>query len=110
MIEITWTVDHPEQRVVNEEVRARHTASLLASVNPRVGAQPRLRATLAGLSFAAETYYPAGRVGTLSKGAGAFGVDKNHDLVAGVSIPAVAAAYPDIRQLQKTIHEEGAER
>ena len=90
--------------------RQRQNQSLLSSMNRRVKAQLRLQATVEGLSVAAVTYYVVGLVGTLAKSVTAFGIELDKDIVAGVSIPIIAAgAYFGIRRLRQGIDVEGAE-
>jgi len=91
MTEIGSTVDRPERRVPSDAVHAWPAGHFQ--------------------SVAAFVYYRVGPVGTLSKGAGAFGVDPIYDLVPGSTVALIAAdACPGIRQLRRNIHEEGADR
>lgn len=71
--------------------RERQNQVILASMDRRAQLQLRLQSTVEGLSIAAITYYLAGLIGYLAKGAQAGGVAINAELVTGASIPLVAA-------------------
>lgn len=70
----------------------RQNQALLDSMNRRARLQLRLQQTVEGLSIAAITYYAAGLVGYLAKGAKASGVAIDAELATAVSIPLVAVA------------------
>jgi uncharacterized membrane-anchored protein len=63
---------------------------LLVAMNRRQGLQLKLQATVEGLSVAAITYYIAGLVSYLAKGAAGFGWHFSGDATAAVAIPFIA--------------------
>ena len=65
---------------------------LLDAMNKRQKAQLLLQSAVEGLSVAAVTYYGAGLVGYLAKGAKAGGVPVSPDAAVGLSIPLIAGA------------------
>jgi uncharacterized membrane-anchored protein len=73
-----------------EIARERQNHALLASMDRRAKLQLRLQQTVEGLSVAAITYYAAGLVGYVAKGAKAAGMNVDPDLVVGVAIPVLA--------------------
>ena len=75
---------------------------LLDAMNRRQKAQLLLRGAVAGLSVAAVTYYGAGLVGYLAKGAKAAGLTVAPDVAVALSIPLIAiAVWWDIRRLHR---------
>jgi uncharacterized membrane-anchored protein len=71
-------------------------------MNRRQKAQLLLQSAVEGLSVAAVTYYGAGLVGYLAKGAQAAGVGVKPDLAVAVSIPLIAiAVWLGIRSLHR---------
>lgn len=66
--------------------------ALLASMNRRQDLQLRLQSTVEGLSVAAITYYIAGLVSYLSKGAQSFGWPLAPETTAALAIPVVAGS------------------
>jgi uncharacterized membrane-anchored protein len=65
---------------------------LLAAMNARQGLQLKLQATVEGLSVAAITYYVAGLVSYLAKGASTLGWPFSGEMTAAITIPFVALA------------------
>src|SRR3546814_1701008 len=65
---------------------------LLESMNRRVRLQLRLQQTVEGLSVAAITYYLASLVGYLAKGAKAYGLALDPELVTAAAIPLLGLA------------------
>jgi uncharacterized membrane-anchored protein len=75
---------------------------LLDAMNRRQKAQLLLQNAVEGLSVAAVTYYGAGLVGYLAKGAKAVGLNVAPDLAVAVSIPLIAlAVWLGIRRLHR---------
>jgi uncharacterized membrane-anchored protein len=66
--------------------------ALLDAMNRRQKAQLMLQSAVEGLSIAAITYYGAGLVGYLAKGAKAAGLPLLVDVVVAAAIPVIAAA------------------
>ncbi len=75
-----------------EIARERQNQILLASMDRRARLQLRLQQTVEGLSVAAITYYVAGLVGYLAKGAAAAGWPLDPDLATGLALPVVVLA------------------
>jgi uncharacterized membrane-anchored protein len=76
--------------------------ALLDAMNRRQKAQLLLQSAVEGLSVAAVTYYGAGLVGYLAKGAQAAGVRVQPELAVAVSIPLIAiAVWLGIRSLHR---------
>ncbi len=73
--------------------REKQNQALLASMDRRAKLQLRLQQTVEGLSVAAIVYYVAGLVGYLAKGVKAAGVKLDPELVTGIAIPLIAAAF-----------------
>jgi uncharacterized membrane-anchored protein len=73
-----------------EIVRERQNQALLASMEHRARIQLRLQETVEGLSVAAITYYGAGLVGYLARGAHAAGVGIDYEIAVALSIPIIA--------------------
>jgi uncharacterized membrane-anchored protein len=65
---------------------------LLDAMNKRQKAQLLLQSAVEGLSVAAVTYYGAGIVAYLAKGAKASGLQVAPDMAVALSIPLIAAA------------------
>ena len=63
---------------------------LLGAMNRRQGLQLKLQATVEGLSVAAITYYIAGLVNYVAKGAGSLGWSYSGEATAAVAIPFIA--------------------
>ena len=63
---------------------------LLGAMNRRQGVQLKLQATVEGLSVAAITYYMAGLVSYLAKGAGSLGWHYSGEATAAMAIPFIA--------------------
>jgi uncharacterized membrane-anchored protein len=78
---------------------------LLRSLDRGQRTQLRLQETVEGLSIAAISYYVVGLVGYLGKGAKAWGLHVNVDLVTGAAIPfAVAAVWWTLRRVKARVH------
>jgi len=76
---------------------------LLDAMNRRQKAQLLLQGAVEGLSVAAVTYYGAGLVGYLAKGAKVAGVNLAPDVAVAVSIPLIAlAVWLGIRRLHRS--------
>ena len=75
---------------------------LLDAMNRRQKAQMLLQTAVEGLSVAAVTYYGAGLVGYLAKGAQSAGWNVRPDLAMAVSIPLIAGAvWIGVRRLHR---------
>lgn len=75
---------------------------LLDAMNRRQKAQLMLQSAVEGLSVAAVSYYGAGLVGYLAKGAKSFGFDIAPDLASALSIPFIAfAVWLGVRALHR---------
>ncbi|MBE2244080.1 MAG: DUF3422 domain-containing protein [Burkholderiaceae bacterium] len=70
----------------------RSSQALLDAMNRRQKAQLLLQSAVEGLSVAAVTYYGAGLVGYLAKGAKAAGFGVSPEILAALSIPLIALA------------------
>ncbi len=78
---------------------------LLDAMNRRQKAQLLLQSAVEGLSVAAVTYYGAGLVGYLAKGAKSAGWAISPDLAVAVSIPFIAlAVWFGVRRLHREVH------
>ncbi|MBE7941769.1 MULTISPECIES: DUF3422 domain-containing protein [Ramlibacter] len=66
------------------------TQALLSAMNKRMSLQLKLQATVEGLSVAAITYYAAGLVSYLARGAVALGWPLKPDMTAAVAVPLIA--------------------
>jgi uncharacterized membrane-anchored protein len=78
---------------------------LLDAMNRRQKAQMLLQSAVEGLSVAAVTYYGAGLVGYVAKGAKAAGVPVMPDVLVAVCIPVIAlAVWMGIRRLHRRAH------
>lgn len=89
-------------RVEVEQQQA--SRELLASMNRRQQAQVLLQSAVEGLSIAAVTYYGAGLVGYLAKGARAAGASIMPELAVAVSIPLIAlAVWLGLRRLHRKV-------
>jgi uncharacterized membrane-anchored protein len=73
-----------------EITREKQNQALLASMDRRAHLQLRLQETVEGLSIAAITYYGAGLVGYLARGAHAAGIAIDHELAVAIAIPVIA--------------------
>ncbi|MCX7660099.1 MAG: DUF3422 domain-containing protein [Caldimonas manganoxidans] len=79
--------------------------ALLDAMNRRQKAQLMLQSAVEGLSIAAITYYGAGLVGYLAKGAKAAGLPLLVDVVVAAAIPVIAAAvWVGLRRLHAAAH------
>ena len=77
---------------------------LLDAMNRRQKVQLMLQTAVEGLSIAAITYYGAGLVGYLAKGAKSAGLPLNPDVVVAAAIPVVALAmWLALRRLHKAV-------
>lgn len=82
----------------------RSSQGLLDAMNRRQQAQLLLQSAVEGLSVAAVTYYGAGLVGYLAKGAKAAGVDVSPDLAVALCIPLIAlGVWWGIRRLHARV-------
>jgi uncharacterized membrane-anchored protein len=78
--------------------------ALLDAMNRRQRAQMLLQSAVEGLSVAAVTYYGAGLVGYVAKGAKSFGMGIAPDLAVALSIPLIAfAVWRAIRRLHRRV-------
>ena len=78
--------------------------ALLDAMNRRQRAQMLLQSAVEGLSVAAVTYYGAGLVGYVAKGAKASGLNLAPDLATAISIPLIAfAVWRAIRRLHRRV-------
>jgi uncharacterized membrane-anchored protein len=76
---------------------------LLDAMNRRQKAQMLLQTAVEGLSVAAVTYYGAGLVGYIAKGAQTAGVNVMPDVAVAISIPLIAVAvWLGIRRLHRS--------
>ena len=79
---------------------------LLDAMNRRQKAQLMLQTAVEGLSVAAVTYYGAGLVGYVAKGAKAAGLNVAPDVAVAISIPLIAAAvWVGVQRLHRTAQE-----
>lgn len=82
----------------------RSSQDLLDAMNRRQQAQLLLQSAVEGLSVAAVTYYGAGLVGYLAKGAKAAGLDVSPDLAVALCIPLIAlGVWWGIRRLHARV-------
>jgi uncharacterized membrane-anchored protein len=80
---------------------------LLDAMNRRQRAQVMLQSAVEGLSVAAVTYYGAGLVGYLAKGAKASGWSVSPDVAVAVAIPVIAiAVWWGVRRLHRQVHAD----
>ena len=80
---------------------------LLDAMNRRQRAQMMLQSAVEGLSVAAVTYYGAGLVGYVAKGAKASGVPVSPDLAVALAIPFIALVVGwGIRRLHRQVHAD----
>ncbi len=78
--------------------------ALLDAMNRRQRAQMLLQSAVEGLSVAAVTYYGAGLVGYVAKGAKASGLAVSPDLATALSIPFIAlAVWLGLRRLRRRV-------
>jgi uncharacterized membrane-anchored protein len=81
-----------------------HAREMLTSMNRRQHLQLRLQAAVEGLSVAAITYYGAGLVGYLAKGAYALKLPVPVELVVGLAVPVIAvSAWLGMRRVRRRI-------
>jgi uncharacterized membrane-anchored protein len=73
-----------------EIAREKQNQALLASMDRRARLQLRLQETVEGLSIAAITYYGAGLVGYLARGAHAAGLAVDYEIAVAIAIPIIA--------------------
>jgi len=95
-----------------EIVRERQNQTLLASMDRRARLQLRLQETVEGLSVAAITYYAAGLVGYVARGAHAVGFPVDHEIAVALAIPIIAilVALALKRVRRKIGSERGSEK
>ena len=80
---------------------------LLDAMNRRQKAQLLLQGAVEGLSIAAVTYYGAGLVGYLAKGAKAAGLPVSPDLAVALAIPLIAGiVWWGLRRLHRRVHAD----
>jgi len=80
---------------------------LLDAMNRRQRAQMLLQSAVEGLSVAAVTYYGAGLVGYVAKGAKSTGWPVNPDLAVAFAIPVIAlAVWWGVRRLHRQVQAE----
>jgi len=80
---------------------------LLDAMNRRQRAQMLLQSAVEGLSVAAVTYYGAGLVGYVAKGAKATGVPVEPDVAVALSIPLIGlVVWWGIRRLHRQVHAD----
>lgn len=81
-----------------------HAREMLTSMNRRQHLQLRLQAAVEGLSVAAITYYGAGLIGYLAKGAYALKLPVPVEVVVGLSVPVIAvSAWLAMRRVRQRI-------
>ncbi|HJV62328.1 MAG TPA: DUF3422 domain-containing protein, partial [Albitalea sp.] len=80
---------------------------LLDAMNRRQKAQVLLQSAVEGLSVAAVTYYAAGLVGYLAKGAKAAGIAVSPDIAVALCIPVIALAVGlGVRRLHQRVQAD----
>lgn len=83
--------------------------ALLDAMNRRQKAQLMLQSAVEGLSVAAVTYYGAGLVGYVAKGAKSAGLDVSPDLAVAVAIPIIAlGVWFGVRRLHRVAQRAAA--
>ncbi len=83
--------------------------ALLATMNQRQNLQLQLQSTVEGLSVAAISYYIAGLISYLAKGAQVLGWPWSPDVTAAVAIPLVAlAVWQSMRAMHRRLLQDGA--
>lgn len=83
----------------------RSSRELLDAMNRRQQAQLLLQSAVEGLSVAAVTYYGAGLVGYLARGARAAGVPLSPELTVALSIPLIAlGVWLGLQRLHRRAH------
>lgn len=86
-------------------VQEHHNRKILESMNRRAALQLRLQQAVEGLSVVAISYYLAGLIGYVAKGAKAAGAPVNPDMLTGLLIPVIAAiVWLGLRRLHKGMH------
>jgi uncharacterized membrane-anchored protein len=99
---ISRTSDMLRTRVEIEQQQS--SQDLLDAMNRRQKAQLLLQSAVEGLSVAAVTYYGAGLVGYVAKGAKAAGMNVVPDVAAAISIPLIAlGVWLGIRRLHRRV-------
>ncbi|MEY2654414.1 MAG: hypothetical protein RLZZ524_1442 [Pseudomonadota bacterium] len=94
-----------------EVEQQRSSQALLDAMNRRQEAQLLLQSAVEGLSVAAITYYGAGLVGYLAKGAKAAGLPVSPDVLTGAAVPVIAlAVWWGVRQVHRRIMASVAAR
>jgi len=87
-----------------EIARERLNQDLLASMERRARLQLRLQQTVEGLSIAAITYYGAGLVGYVARGAHAAGLPIDYEIVVALAIPVIAVLVAlALKRVRRTI-------
>jgi uncharacterized membrane-anchored protein len=90
-----------------EIAREEQNQKLLGSMERRARLQLRLQETVEGLSIAAITYYGAGLVGYLARGAHSAGLPVDHDVAVAVAIPLIALAVAlALKRVRRAIGSE----
>lgn len=89
--------------------RERQNQALLTSMERRAAMQLHLQQTVEGLSIAAITYYSAGLIGYLLKGAKAAGLALNVELATAAAVPLLALAIAlGLRRARAALRRHGA--
>ncbi|MGC0155141.1 DUF3422 family protein [Chromobacterium vaccinii] len=87
--------------------RERQNQELLASMERRAATQLRLQQAVEGLSIAAITYYAAGLLAYLFKGAKAAGVPLNPEVAIAAAVPTLALLVAlGLHRMRKSLHRE----
>jgi uncharacterized membrane-anchored protein len=85
----------------------RSSQDLLDAMNRRQRAQLLLQGAVEGLSIAAVTYYGAGLVGYLAKGARAAGLPVSTDVAVAIAIPLIAGVvWWGLRRLHRRVQAD----
>lgn len=88
--------------------RERQNQALLTSMERRAAMQLHLQQTVEGLSIAAITYYSAGLIGYLLKGAKAAGLPLNVELATAAAVPLLALAIAlGLRRTRSALRRHG---
>lgn len=102
---LSRTSDMLRTRVEIEQQQS--SQDLLDAMNRRQKAQLLLQSAVEGLSVAAVTYYGAGLIGYLAKGAKSLGVAVSPDVAAAISVPVIAiGVWLGIRRLHARVQSE----
>ena len=84
-----------------------NSQALLGAMNRRQGLQLQLQSTVEGLSVAAITYYIAGLVNYVAKGAQPLGWPLSPESTAAVEIPLVAlSVWWSLRRLHRRVMKD----